>query len=221
MRLAPILLGLAIALGGGVAWAVPVEQLVEEKASETWGYQLPENGRFDISLQSPAPGGEPVLISDWYLDQATGQFVANVVTSVGGNDRIWGLATLTVPVPVPVRRLMPGEMLTAADIEEVPVPVAAVGTYAITRAEALEGKQVRRVLTAGRPVMVQSVGDPIVVPKGERVTITYTHGGLDLTAPGKALTDGLEGEQIRVVNLASNKTVVGIARGDGVVEVSP
>lgn len=223
MRLSQILapaICLAL-LAAGPALAVPVEQLVEEKATETWGYQLPENGSFDIAVQSPTPGAEPLMISDWWLDQTSGQFVANVVTKAGETERIWGLATLTLPVPVPVRRIMPGETIAASDLEEVPLPAASLGTFAVTHLDKLEGMEVRRVLSPGRPVMIQSVGEPIAVPKGERVTLSYRHGGLDLTAPGRALSDGLEGEEIRVVNLASNKTVVGIARGDGTVEVTP
>ncbi|MEI4472028.1 flagellar basal body P-ring formation chaperone FlgA [Frigidibacter sp. MR17.24] len=215
------LAALAAAVPCGAARAVPLDQLVEEKATETWGYQMPEAGTFDIAVQSAPPSSEPLMISDWWLDQQTGQFVANVVTREGATERVWGLATLTVPVPVPTRRIMPGETITGADLEEVALPAASLGTFAVTRAEKLDGMEVRRVLVPGRPVMIQSVGEPIAVPRGERVTLSYRHGGLNLTAPGRALGDGLEGQEVRVVNLQSNKTVIGIARADGTVEVTP
>ncbi len=42
---------------------------------------------------------------------------------------------------------------------------------------------------------------------------------LALRSPGRALSDAHEGQEIRIVNLISNKTVIGIATGDGTVEI--
>jgi flagella basal body P-ring formation protein FlgA len=53
----------------------------------------------------------PLLISRFWIDAATGQFVAEVVRESAAVERISGLALVTVPVPVPARRLMPDEII--------------------------------------------------------------------------------------------------------------
>ncbi len=216
-RLGP-LLGLALAVLAGAAAAAPLDLLVEERAREEYGATLPEAGGFSITL-STAPVEEAMLITAYWMDTATGQFVANVVTEAGVQHRIAGYAIYTVPVPVPLRRMMPGEVITESDLGAVEMPAARVGSFAIAEASKLVGKEVRSMLAQGRPIMAQSVQEPLVIARGQEVAIRYDDGRLQLTAPGRALRDAHAGQEIKVVNLSSNSTVIGTAAGDGSVEV--
>lgn len=218
-RLPLILAAALLCCTAGPTLATPLSTLVEERAMAEWGDALPDSGTFDISLQSGAPDN-PLSIPDFWMDRATGQFAANVLTSRGELVRVYGMATLSVPVPVPLRRFMPGDVIGDSDLTVVSMPAGQIGPFAVTDSADLSGKQVRRVLVPGRPVMQQSVIEPTVVERGDRVTLAYAEGALNLTAPGKALSSGAEGEGVRAINLASNKTVTGIARADGLVEVS-
>lgn len=199
------------------AMAVPVTELVAERAEQEVGPAMPPNGSFDIRLAQGTPM-EGEFINEFWIDPNTGQFIANLVTDAGNIRRIQGLAILSIPVPVVNRRVMPEEILTEHDIQMVDMPWARVHAFAVTEFDALNGMQVRRMLNPGRPVHRQSVTPPIVVARGDRVTIELKHGPLQLTAAGKAITDAHLGQEVRVVNLASNKTITAVARADGVVE---
>jgi flagella basal body P-ring formation protein FlgA len=209
---------LAVAALSAPARAERIETLVEEMARDKFGPELPDNARFAITLQNPNHG-EAVMLSAFWMDRATSQFLANAVLAGGEVVRIGGLAVPTVAVPVPLRRVLPGEILAAADLRIVELPLARLGAFALTDAEALVGMQVRRLLAPGRPVMVQSVMQPLIIDRGDRISIRYDDGQLSLSAPGRALDDAHRGEEIRVVNLVSNTMLVGIATAEGVVEV--
>ena len=60
---------------------------------------------------------------------------------------------------------------------------------------------------------------PRIINRGEKVKIRLNHGGLQLTAKGRALDDASKGQELRVVNLSSNKALSTIATAAGVVEV--
>jgi flagella basal body P-ring formation protein FlgA len=211
-------LALALALWPVEAPAEGFADLVEERARATLGGALPDEGVFRITYQ-PEPEGA-VLISRFWMDPATGQFLAEAVLETGGTERVSGLALVTVPVPVPARRLMPDEIISDADIVTVDLPLGRLSGFTVTDAAGLVGRQVRRMLPEGRPVMAQSVMAPLVVSRGERVQIRFADGGLVLSAPGRALADAAAGDPVRVVNLVSNLSLVGTAVTGGVVEIT-
>lgn len=207
-----------LALGAGPLHAEAITTLIAEKASETFGYALPAHSEFNVSMRSAEPS-EAQFISDFWMDRDTGQFIANAVTKSGETRRVSGLAALMIPVPVPTRRIMPDTILTKQDFQVVSLPYARVGTYAVTSLDQLAGQQVRRMLSPGRPVMSQSVAPPLVIDRGDRVSIRYTKGPMSLSAPGRAITSAQADQEVRVINLSSNKTVTGIARTSGIVEI--
>ncbi len=213
--LKPTCLGLALFAGPGLA--APVAELVAERAEQEYGPAMPSNGTFSVRM----PGGLPTegeFIQEFWVDQDSGQFIANLVTPQGNIRRIQGLAVLTVPVPVVNRRIQPDEIVAETDVETIDMPWARVHAFAITEVDHLAGMQVRRMLAPGRPVHRASVIPPIVVARGDRVTIELEFGPLRLSARGKAITDAHKGQEVRVVNLESNKTIVAVATADGVVE---
>jgi len=199
--------------------AEQITALVAERATQEFGPGMPDKGFFDIRMAEGQPA-EGEFIREFWIDKDTGQFIANVVTELGEVRRVWGLATLTQPVPVPVRRIMPETIVQPEDIEMVDMPWARVNAFAVTELDGLVGMQVRRMLSPGRPVQLQSVQPPIIISRGERVTIQLSYGGMELSAEGKAISDAHLGQEVRVVNLSSNKTIVGVARADGLVEAS-
>lgn len=211
------LITLWIALLPGLALAVPVTDLVIERAEQEFGPTLPANGSFSVRMAQGTPA-EGEFIKEFWIDPDSGQFIANLVTERGDIRRIQGLAILNIPVPVVTRRVMPEEILSEADIQIIDMPWARVHSFAVTEFDGLNGMQVRRMLTPGRPVHRQSVIPPIIVARGDRVIIELKHGPLQLTATGKAISDAHLGQEVRVVNLSSNKTITAVARADGVVE---
>ena len=218
MTLRAALLGLSLLLAPAIAQAESLTVLVEERAAAEYGPTLPEAGVFDVVLQA---GGltEARLLSGFWIDLSTGQFVADAVTDMGEVKRIMGLATVSVPVPVPVRRMMPEEIIDERDLTIVNLPHARVGAFAVTDSAKLVGMEVRSLLAQGRPVMNRAVRQPLVIDRGDRVNIRYSDGLLELSAPGRALGEAHRGQEVKIVNLVSNTSVVGIATAEGTVEV--
>lgn len=210
----------ALALLAAPVWASPVKvtDLIEERAFAEIGHVLPDNSRIAVSM---AEGmiSEGSFVKEFWMDPDSGQFIANVVSEYGETHRVWGLAVTTIEVPVPARRLFPDEIVQPTDVSMVEIPLQRLGTFAIHDADDLIGKQVRRMLVAGRPVPRQSVVPPRVIERGEKVKIVLRHGGLSLTATGRAMADAHLGQPLRVVNLSSNKAINAVATGAGIVEV--
>ncbi|SFE86261.1 flagella basal body P-ring formation protein FlgA [Sulfitobacter brevis] len=216
-----ILQGLAAAVMLALPAAAAVEKvtdLVHERAVAELAETLPDNGRIEINLAEGVVT-EGAFIQEFWMDPNSGQFIANVVSEFGEVDRVWGLAVMTVEVPVPSRRLLPDEIVQAADLHMVALPLQRLGAFAINDPADLVGQQVRRMLVAGRPVPRQSVIAPLVIVRGEKIKIVLRHGGLALSATGRAMEDAHKGQILRVVNLSSNKTISAVATGAGIVEV--
>ena len=216
-----VLFQLAAALvvaGPALAQAVPVTDLIEERAVAELGATLPAKAKLDIRMaEGMIKKGN--FVQEFWIDPDSGQFIANVVTDSGVPQRVWGLAMVILTVPVPNRRIVPDEIVRAQDVSLVEMPMQRVGSYAINEYDQLVGQQVRRMLVTGRPVPRNSVMPPRIISRGEKVKIRLTHGGLQLTAKGRALDDAHKGQELRVVNLSSNKALSTIAMAAGVVEV--
>lgn len=206
------------AFGTAGAQAVPVETLVAEKVRDTYGAELPADAKLRITFQR-SDIEEAELISAFWMDRTTGQFLANAVQSGGAVSRLQGLVVMMITIPVPLRRMVPGELIGPDDLQDIDLAYARLGPFTVTEPDKLIGKEVRRVLTPGRAVMAQSVAEPLVIARGDKVSIRFSDGLLFLSAPGRALDDGYRGAEIRVVNLVSNTLLSGIARPGGLVEI--
>jgi flagella basal body P-ring formation protein FlgA len=80
-------------------------------------------------------------------------------------------------------------------------------------------------LTASRPISGgafltnQQLVAAKAVQRGQSVTLVADSGGMSVRMAGRALSDGLINQRVRVQNLSSGKTVEGIARSEQVVEI--
>lgn len=179
---------------------------------------VPADGQVKIVLPEGTP--ETALGLDGFmLDPRAGIFAARLVLTDGSRVGLRGQAIVTVPAMVPVRRLAPGELIAESDLAAVDVPLISLPGAALRLSEEIVGKEVQRALLADRPISATSVREPRAVRRGEQVLIAFSREGIDLTAPGRALQDGTLGEEVRVVNLASNRTITAIAAGSGRVTV--
>ncbi|EAQ01989.1 flagellar basal-body P-ring formation protein FlgA [Pseudooceanicola batsensis HTCC2597] len=203
----------------GALLAEDVRTLIEERARDRYGPELPENAGFHITTPDGAPA-EALMLSAFWMDKSTGRYLANAVLDDSNVVRLEGLAIATLDVPVPVARMLPGERIGEEDLGAVKLPLARIGAFTVTDPADLVGMQVKRLLTQGRPVMTQSVIKPLIIDRGDRISIRYDDGLLALSAPGKALDAAHKGQEIRIVNLASNTSLTGVAVGRGIVEVT-
>jgi flagella basal body P-ring formation protein FlgA len=124
-----------------------------------------------------------------------------------------------VDMPVPVRPIAPLEVIRGRDIEMVKMRADQVGPTQINDPDKLVDKSARRVLPAGQPVRVSDISAPILVPKNSMVNVKIASTRLTIVMQGKALEDGAEGDQVRVLNPRSNKIVQGAVNKSGEVIV--
>lgn len=217
-------LGLTIAAGlfalPSFVWAQDAAQtvsssvLLEEAVLADPGLNIPDDGY--VRIQSPEGTPDKALALDGFIfDSRAGIFAARLVLADGSRIGLRGQATVTVPALVPVRRLSPGEIITEADLALSDVPLASLPENALRSSSDLIGKEVQRTLSAGRPVLATAVREPRAIKRGDQVVIGYAHAGIALTAKGKALQDGILGQEIRVVNLSSNRTITAVAAAPG------
>jgi flagellar basal body P-ring formation protein FlgA len=111
-----------------------------------------------------------------------------------------------------------GTLLTSADFERQ--SVAAMLARGALRGVDAAGLATTRNIAAGSTLRPGDLAPPALVHRGEAVSLFVRAGALSITAPGRALSDGSAGAAIRVVNLATNRTLDGRVEASGRVLVT-
>ncbi len=128
-----------------------------------------------------------------------------------------GLVLALIPQPalaesvVAVRTLPAQTMVAAEDLTLVDAEIPG----ALSDPMLAIGQELRITIYAGRPLRPQDIQAPALVERNQIVSLVYLAGGLSIRAEGRALQRGAEGEAIRVMNLASKTTVMGLVSPDG------
>jgi len=82
------------------------------------------------------------------------------------------------------------------------------------------GQEMRRTIYAGAKLNASHVDKPTLVRRNTRVNMVYRIGRLEMSAIGRALDEGGDGDIISVMNLESKRRVQGLIRPDGTIEVA-
>lgn len=129
------------------------------------------------------------------------------------------LPTETVEVVGLVRTVEAGQIITEADLGPVEVP-GTVARLVAMPADVL-GKEAKRTIEAGKPLRPYDVMVPQLVKKGQKVSLIVQNETMTITATGKAMTAGGEGDTVRVQNSQSYVLLEGEVVGPGLVRVMP
>ena len=132
------LLFIGLLLRPGPAVAVTPEMLVAEAAEEALAGTLEEGSEISVHFLSQLPGSV-IGLNNFALDPRNGRFRADFITQEGMLEPAVGLAMVEVSLPVPKRRLDPGEIITAADLVVVRLPRVQVSSLALREVDALVG----------------------------------------------------------------------------------
>ena len=116
---------------------------------------------------------------------------------------------------VALRTIPAKSVVSGADIGLV----AAEIDGALTDVGAALGLEAKATIYAGRPVRSADLVSPTLVERNQTVRLVYRTGSLTITAEGRALARGAEGDVIRVMNLSSKATVSGKVSLDGSITV--
>jgi flagella basal body P-ring formation protein FlgA len=122
-------------------------------------------------------------------------------------------------MPVAVRPLTKGSIVSANDVQLFKINGTSVGRDAVENLGDIVGKTLTKDIGQGEMFRAATVVVPPVVPAGTRVTVVYRHNRLEVTALGVALENGGLGQEIKVRNESSKKVVVGRVTEPGIVMV--
>jgi flagella basal body P-ring formation protein FlgA len=164
-------------------------------------------------------------ITSIVFDANTGRFEAIVdmpgSLSLRRNPvRLTGAMLETAEVVTLARVITRGETIRESDLVIERLPRAEVAADALQRVAQVANQAARRQLRAGQTLRAPDLMKPQIVSRDETVTIIYRTAGITLTARGKALSNGTEGEIVSVLNPQSKRTVQATVTAPGVVTVS-
>ena len=121
-------------------------------------------------------------------------------------------------IPVLTRNIRSGEIISAEDIAVQSINVRGYDQF-ITGADQLVGQSARRALVANRPIRPLDIGQPVLITRGQLVTILYQTDNMALTATGKAMENAGINQAITVMNGQSNRTIQAVVSGPNLVTV--
>jgi flagellar basal body P-ring formation protein FlgA len=208
---------------------IGADRIAHELLAEIGARQRIEDA--ELQLDNPglrlvvaADAPDAVAIDGLAIDQRSGRMSAFVSAPAGDpaamRQRVTGRLIYRADVPVLNRAVAPGAAIAAADLEMLKIRRDHIGPDVVTDAAQLVGKTPRRQLRAGEPIRLADVQLPILVHKGDLVTIVLETSSLQLTAQGKALDDGAKDALVRIENTKSNRVVDAAVTGPGTVGVS-
>ena len=118
------------------------------------------------------------------------------------------VAALPIPVVFVTRAVERGEIITAADVELRIIEESEKTTGSRIVVDAVEkavGMQARQAIRPGEILIKEQLQPPIVVKRGELITVGSQAGGIRVRTSAKALQDGATGELIQVESVVGKQ----------------
>jgi len=131
-----------------------------------------------------------------------------------------GAMAATVRVVVPARDIPRGEVIGETDLTYATVDGNSLMAGVPTKIEEVAGMQARRVLSAGQTFRGDDVRRPIVITKGQTVTMQFSAPGVELVAMGRAMSEGGIGDTVTIQNPASFRMIAATVTAPGVVRAN-
>jgi flagella basal body P-ring formation protein FlgA len=128
-------------------------------------------------------------------------------------------AAKEVDLAVPAHDLARGSVIAEGDLTYQAMPAARAVSGVLRSIADVAGKETRRALRAGEPIRTTDLKRATLVPKGSTVTMIFDAPGMRLTAVGRALNEGGQGESITVLNPTSYRQVEATVVAPGTVRV--
>lgn len=118
-------------------------------------------------------------------------------------------------VLVMARDVARGGRIAESDLQWADPVLARPGRLPPQDVAAAVGLEARRTLKAGLALQMSDLKTASVVRKGQPVKLIYTAPGMRLSVDGLAQSDAAVGENVRVLNGFSKRTIEAVATADG------
>lgn len=195
-------------------------RLAEELKGQKFEMDLSDHA---ISLKIADASNKAVAVESLAYDLAKSEFKATVSAASAPDVKkeVKGKLYQISQLPVLREPKRPGDIIAAADIDYIETRALDITSSMVVDAGKLVGQTPRRGISAMKPVVAGDVQPPLVVKKGDLVTMALKSNTLNLTAQGRAMDNGAEGDTIRVMNTNSKQVVGAIVTGYQAVSIKP
>jgi len=115
-----------------------------------------------------------------------------------------------------------GKVIDPADValRTVAQTSPEVAPRACARLDQVIGKVAARGFAAGQPISPHHIANPVLVRRGEPITINLVNGSLEVTSIGMALNDGRLDDVINVRVADTSKVIQATVKSQGIVAVN-
>lgn len=194
-----------------------VEQIIAEAlptaaGGGSWEIRL-NNPRLSIHLPLES-GTDAIDVRRIHFDDRSGSFNATLAVPLGNGayreEILTGRLVEMTHIPVLKTALEGGEIIRENHIGWLKIPARRVNRSVIASSKPLIGMAARRPLRAETPLRNSDIERPMMVEKGDQVTMVVRTDAMTLTAAGRALEAGGKGDLIRVLNISTHTTVEGV-----------
>ena len=127
--------------------------------------------------------------------------------------RVTADLTRRIKVVVATRSISRGQMINARDVELREVNLQTVALEPIRDLNQVIGQQARCVLRSGTILVSRHMSQPLMVRRGQLITVRYVSGGLVIKTVARAKEDGTLGESIQVRNDRSRDPFLVVVTG--------
>lgn len=136
----------------------------------------------------------------------------------------WDMAVTVKPeiyLPVVVARqsLERGHMISPDDVSIKKLNISNTRGNYVTEPDEVMGLTVKRRVRELQPIAMSQLDSPVLVERGQRVTMIAEQGGVQAQTVGEAMKKGRKGEMIKVKNESSERVVNAIVADSGVVRM--
>ena len=123
-------------------------------------------------------------------------------------------------IPVPRITLYPGDAITDGVLldKRFRMPSGSISTYATTRGQ-LRGRLARRLLAAGKPIVLNATRGEQMVRQGKPALAHYVDDGLEISASLIPLQSAEAGETVEARNAETGIVVKSEVQADGTLRV--
>ena len=207
-------------IGADVVIARLHEEIAQRRPGEDLELQLDDRA---VRLLIPAEASDDIAVDDLSIEPRSGRFSVLVTAPAGSAEaaprRVAGRVIRMVTLPVLAHAMMPGDTISSRDIANARLAAERVAADALSDARELLGKTPRRPLRAQEPLRLGDVQAPLVLHKGDLVTIVLETPAMRLTTEGRVLEDGAMGAAIHVANTRSGRVIDARVAGAGTVAI--
>ena len=140
-------------------------------------------------------------------------FSATLETPDNTTRQVTGMLHPLIEIPVLKTGARRGDTIGRNDVTTIAVREDFITDQMVIRPENLIGMTPKRIVRGNSPVAVSDLEKPLMVKRGELVTMELQRGPIQLSALAKALESGTSGDTIRLMNIDSKRTIEGEITG--------